>query len=134
MYSGGRAQKQRMLTENKVSKAIDNVNLYITRDDDDLLCDDGPGDRARDTAVCAVYADGEGGDGRGISTVEEGNKEDILSSTVQSKIHVRGEEILKVTDTTDSGLARLCRRLDGTRQEMDTSAAAWQNKQQSWKT
>ena len=54
------------------------------------------------------------GDGRGLSTLEEGNKEDILSSTVQSKIHVRGEEnILKVTDTTDSVLARLGRRLDG---------------------
>ena len=79
-----------------------------------LRCDDGPDDRTRDTAVYAVPDDDEGGDEGGLSTRENGNKEDICYNTAQSKIHVRGgEKILKVTDTNDSDLARLDRRLDG---------------------
>ena len=58
--------------------------------------------------------DDEGGDDGGLSTREKRNKEDICYSTAQSKIHVRGgENILKVTDTNDSDLARLGRHLDG---------------------
>ena len=114
VYSRGQAQKQRILSGIKVSKAIDNINLYAMKDDEVLRCDDGPGDRTRDTAVYAVPDDDEGGDEGGLSTRENGNKEDICYSTAQSKIHVRGgEKILKVTDTNDSDLARLDRRLDG---------------------
>ena len=113
--SRGQAQKQRILSGIKVSKAIDNINLYVMKDDEVLRCDDDdPGDRTRDTAVYAVPDDGEGGDDGGLSTREKRNKEDICQSSAQSKIHVRGgEDILKVTDTTDSALARLGRRLDG---------------------
>ena len=126
MYSRGQAQRQRILSGYKVSKAIDNTNLYDMKDDEVLLCcDDGPGDRTRDTAVYAVPDDDEGGDDGGLSTLEKRNKEDICYSTAQSKIHVRGgENILKVTDTNDSDLARLGRPLDGTRQEKEIPASS----------